>query len=82
MAGTLKAKELKAIEWYVNNYHLKPLLSTPPTMYFKDKDGKVVKETLNGILLEYNAWNDQDKKERSRTKRVADFKKVVRRFGS
>lgn len=74
----LKAKELQAIGWFIENYKLKLQLSTPPTMYFKNEEGKVVTHDLAGIVLEFNAWNEQDQKERAREKRVADTRRVIK----
>ena len=76
--GKLKAKELKAIGWYMETYKLKPQLSVPPTMYFKDEKGELVKHDLAGIVLEHNAWNAEDQKERAREKRVADTRRVIK----
>lgn len=75
----LKAAEMKAVAWYVQDRGLKPSLSTPPRMYFKDKEGNQVEADLAGIVTEYKAWNEQDKKERAREKRVADTRRIIRR---
>lgn len=66
----LSAKQLKAINWYRQENGLKPQLSTPPTMYFKDADGNEVTADLTSIMQEYGQWNEEDKKVRAREKRV------------
>lgn len=68
----LSAKDLKAINWYLGEHDLKPQLSTPPIIYFTNKKGEQVKAELTGIHSEYNAWNEEDKKQRAREKRIAE----------
>lgn len=70
----LTATDTKALGWYVQDRRLRPQLSTPPTMYFTDKDGNSVTDSMFNILALYKAWNEEDKKERARQKRVADKK--------
>lgn len=76
----LSSKDLKAINWYAQQYQLKPQLSTPPTMYFTKRDsGETLKIDLAGIVLEYSAANEEDKKTRAREKRIAHAgKKLIR----
>lgn len=75
----LNATELKALAWYMRDNQLKPLLSTPPIMYFRNKDGVEVSQELTTIVSEYKAWNEQDKKERAREKRIEATRNVIRR---
>lgn len=65
----LTAKDFKAISWYAEENGLHPQLSTPPIMYFRKKDGDTLKVHLDAIKLEYNAWNEQDKKIRARQRK-------------
>lgn len=75
----LTAKDLKAINWYITEKKLKPLLSNPPQMYFRDKDGIALEPIyLGGIVLEYNAWNEEDKKQRAHEKKVAAIRRVIK----
>lgn len=75
----MSAKDLKALEWYIKDRKLKPQLSSPPKMYFKDENGKSVEADLTGIVLEYNAWNEEDQKRRAREKRIKDTGKLIRK---
>lgn len=74
----MSAKQLKALEWFIREKSLKPLLSTPPKMYLRNSDGEQVDYDLNGIVLEYEAWNEEDKKERAREKRVKDTRRIIK----
>ena len=66
----LTANDLKAINWYALNYQLKPEMSSPPVMYFKNRaTGEEVKKDLGGITLEYNAWKEEDQKMRARKRK-------------
>lgn len=75
----LNAREMKAITWYIKDRNLKPQLSAPPQMHFKNESGDTVTVDLAAIVLEYNAWNDQDKKERAREKRVENTRRLIKR---
>lgn len=75
----LNAAELKAVSWYMRDNQLRPMPSTPPKMYFKDKNGNEVTQELTTIVSEYKAWNEQDKKERAREKRIEATRNVIRR---
>lgn len=66
----LNAKDLKAINWYTKEHSLKLRLSTPPTMYFSNKDGKEVAEQLPVILSEYKSWNEEDKRVRASVRKT------------
>lgn len=76
----LSSKELKAINWYALNYGLRPQLSTPPTIYFKDMDGIEQSKDLAGITLEYNAWKKEDTKARARDKKLSQTAVQTRRI--
>lgn len=75
----LTAKDLKAIAWFIKDKNLKPQLSTPPRMYFKEAEGTEVTYELAGIITEWSAWNEEDKKQRAREKRVADTRRAIKR---
>jgi len=75
----LSSKNLKAINWYSENYHLKPQLSTPPIMYFMDSSGEYVDHHLDKIMLEYAAWNKEDQRRRAYEKKTADARSISRR---
>jgi hypothetical protein len=47
----------------------KPKLSTPPTMYFNNREGGESSEHIDIIVSEYDTWNEQDKKARARTRK-------------
>lgn len=50
--------------------NLKPALMTPPaTMNFINKNGEGVSRDLAAIILEYNSWNEEDKKARARERK-------------
>jgi hypothetical protein len=74
----LSAKELKALGWYKDQKKLRLQLSNPPLMYFKNATGEIVTQDITGIGLEYKAYSDEDRKERSREKRVADTRRVIK----
>ncbi len=75
----MSAKELKALGWYMEQKKLKPMLSNPPKMYFRDSSGEIVTQDLTGICLEYKSWSADDAKERAREKRVKDIRGVIHR---
>lgn len=74
----LSAKDQKAISWYIKDRKCRPMLSAPPQMHFRDKEGGEVVVGLDTIIDEYNAWNEQDKKERAREKRVAETRRLIK----
>jgi hypothetical protein len=75
----LLAKELKALGWFMEDKHLKPMLSNPPKMFFRDQSGKEVTYDMTGIVSLHKAWSADDQKERAREKRVADTRRVIKR---
>lgn len=50
----LRVKEHRALKWYCEHYNLRPQLSVPPQMYFKDKDGNYFSVDMGQITLEYD----------------------------
>lgn len=75
---SLSAKDYKAISWYAKSNDLKPQLSAAPIMHFTNAKGEYVTKNLTEINLEYNVWNEEDKKIRAREreyeKRTANAK--------
>lgn len=49
----LTSKQTKAYAWFVKTYSLKPLLSNPPIMYFKDEYGEELKYNMDYILARF-----------------------------
>lgn len=66
----LSSKELKAIGWFMKDRQLKPMLSVPPKMYFRNQSGEVETHDLTGISLLHSSWSSDDQKERARAKKV------------
>lgn len=67
----LKPNDYKALAWWAKERGLRPQLSTPPIMYFKDKEGNDVDPVnINSITPLYLAWREQEKK-RNKKKKVA-----------
>lgn len=76
---SLSAKDLKAISWYITEKKLKPMLSVPPMMYFKDAEGtELAPIDLSGIVLEWSSWNDEDKKQRAQERKIAATRRVIK----
>lgn len=75
----LKAKDYKAIKWYAETYDLKPQLSAPPTMYFKDAQGREVTHNLGAIVLEWSQWNENDQKDRARERKIKDTRRAIKK---
>lgn len=66
----LKPTHYKAIDWYCQEHNYRPELSAVPTMRFTDKaTGKKVERDLEGILLAYGQWKEEDKKQRATARR-------------
>lgn len=49
----LKPTEAKALAWFAEENNFKVQLSTYPTMYFLDEDGKERKELIYNIIRKY-----------------------------
>lgn len=66
-------KQLKAIQWYLLDHpELRLQLSTPPNVYFKDKRNKIVSFNVTNLTQQYDAWNEEDKKQRARERKQED----------
>lgn len=62
--------QFKAIHWYMeDNPGLRLQLSTPPKVYFKDKQNKVLSKHISELTDAYFQWNEEDKKQRARDRR-------------
>ena len=61
-----------AIEWYGNAHNLKPQLSTPPTIYFRNDQGKEVSIPIGHMRSQFETYR---KEERAAARREARKKK-------
>lgn len=69
----LTNKQLKAIQWYKDsNPELRLQLSTPPNIYFKTPQNKVVPIHVTELVREYDQWNEGDKRQRARERKQAE----------
>lgn len=62
MKFKLGPRQINAIAAYAEQHKLVPQLSVPPTIYFKDFEGKEKKIDLLAILAFYDKWKKQKKK--------------------
>jgi len=62
----LKASDHKAIAWWAEERGLKPQLSTPPIIYFKDKNGNEVSANIASLVPLYKAWKKEQSKNNKR----------------
>ncbi len=60
--NNFKPSEYKAIEWYQNKNSLHVQLSRYPWIYFLDDSGVEHKRHIEHMLLEWNAWRKEEKR--------------------
>lgn len=57
-----KPNELKAIAWYMEKYSMHVQLSRHPWVYFLDSSGEEHKRHIEHIVLEWEAWRKEEKR--------------------
>lgn len=63
------SKQLKALNWYLGEHHkLRLQLSSPPKVYFKNENNKVVSVHIADIIGLFEQSNEEDKRERARVR--------------
>lgn len=62
----LKPTDHKAIAWWAEERGLVPQLSTPPTIYFKDKDEVESSANIFSLVNLYKAWKKEQQKSNKR----------------
>lgn len=67
----MKQSDFKAINWFCNEYNLKPQLSIPPSQIHFTNRRTLKEETyhLDRITLEYKAFKKEESKRKAREKK-------------
>ena len=68
----LKTSDHQAIAHFAKEHNLKMAMSTPPTIYFKDKKtGEEVKQQLDTIVGIYKGWKEEQARTNKKRKAAA-----------